>query len=121
MGTFHPKKTRSFRDAQGTTYCRRNKKTGKITTAKLCNPNNPSTEKQKENRENFALKTKAVNEWIKQNKSADTEIYHRLLAKFNRQSRYKFLRGFMLSKGMAVVQPDGTVVITIDDYSVNMG
>jgi len=121
MGKVHPKKPKTYRDGQGTTYCRRNKKTGVITSAQLCHPNNPSTEKQQANRTKFGLQTKAVCKWIDENKSAETEIYKKVMAKFKRQDQFKLLRGYMLGKGMAVVQPDGTVVITIDDYSVNMG
>lgn len=122
MGIIHPTKPRfrKYKDANGTTYLRQNRKTGVISTVTLCNPCTTSTKKQKRMRSDFGILNSAVNTWIAQNRDANTEAYQRVTRKFNRQDRYKLLRCFMVGTRIATVQPDGSVVITIDTYSTTI-
>lgn len=122
MGIIHPTKPRfrKHKDTNGTTYLRQNRKTGVISTVTLCHPCTTSTEKQKRMRSDFGILNSAVNRWIAQNRNANSEVYQRVMKKFNRQDRYKLLRCFMVGTRMATVQSDGLVVISIDSYSATI-
>ena len=110
----HPRQ----KDANGTTYIRKNRKTGQYYTARLCNPCKTVTEKQKRTRSEFGILNSAVNKWITENREQNSQAYQNVMQKFLRQDKYKLLRGFIIGTNMARIQEDGSVVITIDGDSV---
>jgi len=101
-------------------YTKINKKTGKCYSVKLCNPSTKVTTDQTTQRTAFGAQNKASSAWIayaSPSTSTDHAIYAGVKAAFDRQNKYSTLRGYMLAKGIAVVQTDGSVIITIGTYS----
>jgi len=101
-------------------YTKMNKKTGKCYSVKLCNPNTNWTNNQKTQRTEFGKICNALSVWIAANKvstATDHAIYAGVKAGYDRQTKYSTLRGYMMSKGYATVQSDGSVIITIGTYS----
>jgi len=109
---------RRHKDANGTTYERTNRKTGKSYSVTLRHPCKTSTEKQSQTRTKFGILNSIANKWIAENKAVESEAYQKVMTKFKRQDKYKLLRGFMIGTNMATMTDDSTVVICIDDYSV---
>ena len=95
-------------------YTKVNKKTGACYSVKLCNPSHERNEAQQKVMNTFARVSKAVNDWLNKEKTAQSEAYMRAKAIFDRQSRYATLRGMMISKGMYTVSSDGTITIDVD-------
>ena len=102
--------------SQDDIYTKVNKKTGKCYSVKLCNPNHDMNEKQQKTQGAFGLVSKAVSQWIKDNKistaSAYTD-YKKVKKAYDSQSKYATLRGYMIAKGMYSVSADKATV-TVD-------
>ena len=104
-------------------YTKMNKKTGKCYSVKLCYPNTEVTPDQAAQRNKFGLMNQAVSAWLTANKvpsAIDHAVYQSVKTQFDRQTKYSSLRGYMIAKGMAEVQPDSSVMITIGTYSVTV-
>jgi len=101
-------------------YTKTNKKTGAVYTVKLCNPNKTVSTDQATQRSEFGKISNALSVWINANKlstASDHAIYQGVKAQYDRQIKYSTIRGYMMAKGMATVQSDGSVIITIGTYS----
>jgi len=101
-------------------YTKMNKKTGRCYSVKLCNPSTKVTANMTAHRTKFGKLNQAINAWIvyaQPSNSADHAHYQSVKTAFDRQYMYSTMRGFMLSKGYAVAQQDGSVIITIGTYS----
>ena len=98
-------------------YTKQDKKTNKVYSVKLCNPNDVWTEKQLKQRSRFGIIVSALSAWIKENKAKESEDYKALKMQYDRQSKYGTLRGMMYAKGMAKIEDDGSVTITIGKSS----
>jgi len=101
-------------------YTKMNKKTGKCYSVKLCNPSKTVTANQTTQRTEFGKVSQALSVWINANKvstATDYAIYQGVKAGYDRQCKYSTLRGYMMAKGYATVQTDGSVIITIGTYS----
>lgn len=94
-------------------YTKQDKKTNKVYSVKLCNPNEEWSGKQLKQRSEFGIISAALAAWIKTNKEADSDDYKKIMAQFDRQTKYSTLRGMMYAKGMAKLEDDGSVTITI--------
>ena len=96
-------------------YTRINKKTGVCTSSKLCNPNPMRNDAQKGVMNKFGLINAALSVWIKEQRVLPTpsEDYQKVVALFERQTRYSSLRGMMLAKGMYKWEDDGTVTVDV--------
>ena len=95
-------------------YTRVDPKTGKCYSAKLCNPSNVVTEAQMKQRSAFGTLSAAVSAWIKTEKEANSEDYQKVYRAWNRQKRYSSLRGYMMARGMAKIEDDGSVTINVN-------
>lgn len=95
-------------------YTRVDPKTGKCYSAKLCNPSNVVTEAQMKQRSAFGTLSAAVSAWIKTEKEANSEDYQKVYRAWNRQKRYSSLRGYMMARGMAKIEDDGSVSINVN-------
>ena len=95
-------------------YTRVDPKTGKCYSAKLCNPSNVVSEAQMNQRSAFGTLSAAVSAWIKTEKEANSEYYQKVYRAWNRQKRYSSLRGYMMARGMAKIEDDGSVTINVN-------
>ena len=95
-------------------YTRVDPKTGKCYSAKLCNPSNVVSEAQMNQRSAFGTLSAAVSAWIKTEKEANSEDYQKVYRAWNRQKRYSSLRGYMMARGMAKIEDDGSVTINVN-------
>ena len=95
-------------------YTRVDPKTGKCYSAKLCNPSNVVSEAQMNQRSAFGTLSAAVSAWIKTEKEANSEDYQKVYRAWNRQKRYSSLRGYMMARGMAKIEDDGSVSINVN-------
>lgn len=95
-------------------YTRVDPKTGKCYSAKLCNPSNVVSEAQMNQRSAFGTLSAAVSAWIKAEKEANSEDYQKVYRAWNRQKRYSSLRGYMMARGMAKIEDDGSVTISVN-------
>ena len=98
-------------------YTRVDSKTGKCYSAKLCNPSESVSESQITQRSNFGAISAAISAWIKTEKEANSADYQRVKKAFDRQKRYGTLRGYMMARGMAVIEDDGSVTINVNPNS----
>jgi len=101
-------------------YTKMNRKTGQVYSVKLCNPCTTSSVNQTTHRTEFGKIAQALSVWINANKvstATDHAIYQSVKTQFDRQTKNVTLRGYMMAKNMAVVQTDGSVIITIGTYS----
>ena len=94
-------------------YTKQDRKTGKVYSVKVCNPNEDWTEKQEKSRSQFGVLSSALSAWIKENRTKESEDYKKVKATFDRQTRYGTLRGMMLAKGYATVDAQGKVTINV--------
>ena len=94
-------------------YTKQDKKTNKVYSVKLCNPSDVWTEKQHKQRSRFGIINSAISAWVNENKAAQSDAYKTVKKQYDRQTRYSTLRGMMYAKGMANIEDDGTVTITI--------
>ena len=104
-------------------YTKVNKKTGACYSVKLCNPNSEWTEDQLSHRSEFGLISSAISAWIKENKETsgtNHADYVTVKAKFDRQTKYATLRGYMYAKGMYTIS-DGIVTVDITASTVSSG
>lgn len=65
----------------------------------------------------------ALSAWINQNKVAtatDHAVYLQVKSAFDRQNKCSTLRGYMTTRNYAVAQSDGSVTITIGNYSTSV-
>lgn len=95
-------------------YTRVDPKTGKCYSAKLCNPSTVVSEAQMNQRSAFGTLSAAVSAWIKTEKEANSEDYQKVYRAWNRQKRYSSLRGYMMARGMAKIEDDGSVTINVN-------
>ena len=95
-------------------YTRVDPKTGKCYSAKLCNPSNVVSEAQMNQRSAFGTLSAAVSAWIKTEKEANSEDYQKVYRAWNRQKRYSSLRGYMMARGMATIEDDGSITINVN-------
>lgn len=62
----------------------------------------------------FGTLSAAVSAWIKTEKEANSEDYQKVYRAWNRQKRYSSLRGYMMARGMAKIEDDGSVSINVN-------
>ena len=72
------------------------------------------TEAQMKQRSAFGTLSAAVSAWIKTEKEANSEDYQKVYRAWNRQKRYSSLRGYMMARGMAKIEDDGSVSINVN-------
>ena len=99
------------------TYTKRNSKTGRCYAVQVCNPSDAeATEAQTEHRSAFGKISKALTIWISNNHENSTDAYAWVMKQFKAQSKCATLRGYMMSKNMAVVSStDATkVIVTVN-------
>jgi len=104
-------------------YTKMNKKTGQVYSVKLCNPSDTVTSNQTTQRTTFGAISMALSAWINANKVSTGSahaVYQTVKTQFDRQTKYSTIRGYMMAKGMATVQTDGSVMITVGTYSVTI-
>lgn len=94
-------------------YTKVNKKTGACYSVKLCNPNENWTESQLAHRSSFGIITTAINAWIRENKSAQSDDFAKVKKQFDRQNKYSTLRGMIYAKGMYRIESDGSVTVDV--------
>lgn len=96
-------------------YTRINQKTGVCTSSKLCNPNPMRNDAQKGVMNKFGLVNAALSVWIKEQRALPTpsEDSQKVMALFERQTRYSSIRGMMLAKGMYKLE-NGEVVVDVN-------
>lgn len=94
-------------------YTKQDKKTSKVYSVKLCNPNVNWNEKQLAHRNKFGMINAALSTWIKENRASDSDDFKKVMLQYNRQTKYSTLRGMMYGKGMATIDGSGKVVIDI--------
>ena len=94
-------------------YTKVNKKTGACYSVKLCNPNEDWTDAQLAHRSSFGIITRAINAWIKENKTTQTDDFARVKKLFDRQNKYSTLRGMIYAKGMYRIESDGRVTVDV--------
>ena len=97
----------------GDTYFVTNRQTGRVHTAKMCNPKtgNPS-EAQLAQRSKFAKRTQNATQWIKTNGPTTehpkgTEIYQKAMSAYRAQHKIGSFFGFIANK----ISEEGTVTI----------
>ena len=95
-------------------YTKVNKKTGACYSVRLCHPHRERNEAQQRVMRGMGLLSKAVNEWVRREKAAQSKAYRTAEKLFNRQSHYATLRGMIMAKGMYKVSADGVVSIDIN-------
>ena len=95
-------------------YTRVDSKTGKCYSCKLCNPSESVTEAQVTQRTNFGAISAAISAWIKTEREANSADYQRVKKAFDRQKRYGTLRGYMMARGMATIEDDGSITINVN-------
>ena len=95
-------------------YTKVDRKTGACYSVRLCNPNTNWTERQQQQRASFASISSAICAWIKEGKEKNSADYLKVKKIYDRQRRYSTLRGMMFSRGMYVVDEDGSVTIDIN-------
>lgn len=95
-------------------YTRVDSKTGKCYSCKLCNPSESVTEAQVTQRTNFGAISAAISAWIKTEREANSADYQRVKKAFDRQKRYGTLRGYMMARGMAKIEDDGSITINVN-------
>lgn len=99
-------------------YTKVNKKTGACYSVKLCNPNEDWTDAQLAHRSSFGIITTAINAWIRENKTTQTDDFTRVKKQFDRQNKYSTLRGMIYAKGMYRIESDGSVTVDVTAKTV---
>lgn len=102
-------------------YTKQDKKTNKVYSVKLCNPNTNWNEKQLNHRTKFGMLSAGINTWIKENRTSNSEDYQKLVRQFERQTKYSTIRGLVFGKGYASIDDKGNVVIDVNKNSKTTG
>lgn len=80
-------------------YTKINKRTGKVTSSKLCHPyDGDASQKQIKQRSRFGLVSKACQDLIKEGKNGGSEKYDLMLKAYNSQRKCGSMLGFMMQK-----------------------
>ncbi len=98
-------------------YTKQDKKTGKVYSVKLCNPNEEWSSDQESHRATFGKVSAAISAWIKENRAQGTADYQKVFNAFERQTRYSTLRGMMMAKGYYNVSEAGVVTVDVNKYA----
>ena len=94
-------------------YTKTNRKTGKCYSVKLCNPSTMVSEMQAAHRTSFGIISTTISQWIKEQQALNSADFIYIKTAFDRQTRYATLRGYIMARGLYVVQDDGTVVVDV--------